>query len=88
MAHIIIGNIQANQKRRGSFTIPLEILEEDGAVAALITNAIPDPGAEVSVCGKDVMEASGYPKVSWQLHRSIWLWQTARRHCCLLDNGI
>jgi hypothetical protein len=59
MAHISIGNIQANQKRRGSPTISLEVLQDDGGVAALLTNVVPDPSAEVSVCGKVVMEAIG-----------------------------
>ncbi|EFX68913.1 hypothetical protein DAPPUDRAFT_114157 [Daphnia pulex] len=59
MAHITIGNVQANQKRRGSPTISLEVLQDDGGVAALLTNVVPDPGAEVSVCGKDIMEAIG-----------------------------
>jgi hypothetical protein len=59
MAHIIIGNIQANYKRRGSPTISLEVLKDNGERAVTLNNVIPDPGAEVSVCGRDIMDAIG-----------------------------
>ena len=59
MAHIIIGNIQANHKRRGSPTISLEVLKDNGERAVTLNNVIPDPGAEVSVCGRDIMDAIG-----------------------------
>lgn len=44
-SHITIGNVQANQRQKSSPSISLELLREDGAVAAIIENVIPDPGA-------------------------------------------
>lgn len=57
MVHITIGNVQTNQRQRGSPSISLELLREDGAVATVIEKGVPDPLAEVSVDGRDVMAA-------------------------------
>lgn len=55
MAHITIGTVQAVHRKRCSPTISLEVLRADGSVQVQINNVIPDPGAEVSVGGQDVM---------------------------------
>ena len=52
VGHITIGNVQANHRQRRSPTIALEVLlDESGSSDATINEAIPDPGAEVSVAG-------------------------------------
>lgn len=55
MAHITIGNVQDTHRRRCSPTILLDVICDDGSVGAQISDVIPDPGAEVSVGGRDVM---------------------------------
>ncbi|EFX68991.1 hypothetical protein DAPPUDRAFT_259284 [Daphnia pulex] len=40
-------------------TISLDVICDDGSVGAQISGVIPDPGAEVSVGGRDVMAALG-----------------------------
>jgi hypothetical protein len=63
VGHITIGNVQANYRQRRSPTIALEVLlDESGSSVATINDAIPDPGAEVSVAGRDVMAALGMTK--------------------------
>ena len=60
VGHITIGNVQANHRQRRSPTIALEVLlDGSGSSVATINEAIPDPGAEVSVAGRDVMAALG-----------------------------
>ncbi|EFX73899.1 hypothetical protein DAPPUDRAFT_324905 [Daphnia pulex] len=59
MAHTTIGNVQATHRRRCSPTISLDVIRDDGSVWAQISGVIPDPGAEVSVGGRDVMAALG-----------------------------
>ena len=60
VGHITIGNVQANHRQRRSPTIALEVLlDGSGSSVATINEAIPDPGAEVSVAGHDVMAALG-----------------------------
>ncbi|EFX66788.1 hypothetical protein DAPPUDRAFT_115998 [Daphnia pulex] len=57
MAHITIGNVQDTHRRRCPPTILLDVIRDDGSVGAQISDVIPDPGAEVSVGGHDVMVA-------------------------------
>ena len=57
VGHITIGNAQAYHRQRGSPTITLEVLDSEGTVTAVITDAVPDPDAEVSVAGSDIMAA-------------------------------
>jgi uncharacterized membrane protein YgcG len=59
VGHITIGNVQVNHQQRKSPNIAVDILDENGSVIAVVKKAIPDPGAEVSVAGRDVMEALG-----------------------------
>ncbi|XP_046438430.1 uncharacterized protein LOC124189960 [Daphnia pulex] len=59
MAHITIGNVQDTHRRRCSPTIVLNVICDDGSVGAQISDVIPDPGAEVSVGGRDVMASLG-----------------------------
>ena len=59
MAHITIGNVQDTHRRRCSPTILLDVICDDGSVGAQISDVIPDPGAEVSVGGRDVMASLG-----------------------------
>jgi hypothetical protein len=85
MVHIIIGNIQANHRRRGSPTISLAVLKDNSEGAVILTNVIPDPGAEVSVCGRDVMEAIGLSEK--QLSASSFDLVMANRSSPLLSIG-
>ena len=59
MAHITIGNVQTSHRRRGSPTISLAVSHVDDADRVSTIQATPDPGAEVTVGGRDVMEAIG-----------------------------
>lgn len=59
MAHITIGNVQTSHRRRGSPTISLTVSRGDDADRVTTIQATPDPGAEVTVGGRDVMEAIG-----------------------------
>ncbi len=59
MAHITIGNVQDTHRRCCSPTILLDVIRDDGSVGAQIGGVIPDPGAEASVGGRDVMAALG-----------------------------
>jgi hypothetical protein len=68
VGHITIGNVQAYHRQRGSPTITLELLDSEGTVTAVITDAVPHPGAEVSVAGSDVMAAIGVTEKD--LHQS------------------
>jgi hypothetical protein len=59
MAHIIIGNVQTSHRQRGSPTIFLTVSCADDADHVTTIQATPDPGAQVTVGGRDVMEAIG-----------------------------
>ena len=63
MAHITIGNVQTNHRRRDSPTISLAVSHVDDADRVTTIQATPDPGAEVTVGGRDVMEAIGITEV-------------------------
>ena len=59
MAHITISNVQPSHRRRGSPTISLTVSCVKNADRVTTIQATPDPGAEVTVGGCDVMEAIG-----------------------------
>ena len=54
VGHITIGNVQVNHQQHKSPNIAVDILDEKRLVIAVVEEAIPDPGAEVSVVGRHV----------------------------------
>ncbi len=61
------------------------MLKDNGDGAVTLTNVIPDPGAEVSVCGKDIMVAIGLSEK--QLSASSFDLVKADRSSSLLSIG-